>query len=130
MFRVSRVEQVDVLEEAAVRPVELDLQAEWQRLRSGLEQNTLAGVDVVVRVRPELEGLVRRVSTPLLIAGSPSATEHMPGDDWVRLRLRFRVREAARGILLGFGGNVEVLEPLDLRADLLRLATEAVALYD
>jgi predicted DNA-binding transcriptional regulator YafY len=53
----------------------------------------------------------------------------VPGDDWVRLRLRFRVRQAAYGILLGFGGNVEVLEPLDLRADLLRLATEAVALY-
>jgi predicted DNA-binding transcriptional regulator YafY len=54
----------------------------------------------------------------------------VPGDDWVRLRLRFRVRQAACGILLCFGGNVEVLEPLDLRADLLRLATEAVALYD
>lgn len=130
MFRVSRVEQVDVLEEAAVRPAELDLQAEWQRLRSGLEQNTPAGVDVVVRVRPELEGLVRRVSTPLLLAGSQSEAEQVPGDDWVRLRLRFRVRQAAHGILLGFGGNVEVLEPLDLRADLLRLAREAVALYD
>lgn len=43
--------------------------------------------------------------------------------------MRFRVREAACGVLLGFGNHVEVLEPLELREDLLRLASEVVQVY-
>jgi len=43
--------------------------------------------------------------------------------------MHFRVREAACGVLLGFGADVEVLEPADLRTTLLELATAAVATY-
>ena len=128
MYRVSRVEQVDVLEETADRPEGLDLQAEWERLRSGLEQNMPVGVDVLVRVRPERVEQVRRIATPMLAKGS--VARDVPTDDeWPHLRLHFRVREAACGVLLGFAGDVEVLEPVDLRARMLQLAEAAVAVY-
>jgi predicted DNA-binding transcriptional regulator YafY len=128
MYRVSRVEQVDVLEETADRPKGLDLQTEWDRLRSGLEQNMPVGVDVLVRVRPERVEQVRRIATPMLAKGS--VARDVPTDDeWPHLRLHFRVREAAAGVLLGFAGDVEVLEPVDLRARMLQLAEAAVALY-
>jgi predicted DNA-binding transcriptional regulator YafY len=45
------------------------------------------------------------------------------------MSMRFRIREAACGILLGFGDVVEVLEPRDLREELLRLAKAVVAVY-
>ena len=128
MYRVSRVEQVDVLEETADRPEGLDLQAEWERLRSGLEQNMPVGVDVLVRVRPERVEQVRRIATPMLAKGSV-ARDVPADDDWPHLRLLFRVREAACGVLLGFAGDVEVLEPVDLRARMLQLAETAVAVY-
>jgi predicted DNA-binding transcriptional regulator YafY len=128
MYRVSRVEQVDVLEETAVRPEGLDVRAEWDRLRSGLEQNMPSGVDVLVRVRPDRVAVVRRIVTPMLAKGSP-AREVESDDEWPHLRLHFRVREAACGMLLGFAGIVEVLEPDEIRSSLLDLAKTAVATY-
>jgi predicted DNA-binding transcriptional regulator YafY len=43
--------------------------------------------------------------------------------------MRFRVREAACGVLLGFATDVEVLEPPDIRLRMLELATAAVRIY-
>ena len=128
MYRVSRIEQVDVLDQACERPDGLDLQAEWDRLRSGLERNMPAGVDVVIRDRPESADLVRRIATPMLAKGEQA--RDVPADDeWPHVAMRFRVREAACGVLLGFGADVEVLEPTDLRTRLLELATAAVTTY-
>ncbi|WP_112239172.1 helix-turn-helix transcriptional regulator [Kribbella monticola] len=128
MYRVSRIEQVDVLDQPSERPEGLDLQEEWQRLRSGLERSLPPGVDVVIRVRPERAELVRRIATPILAKGEQA--RDVPADDeWPHVAMRFRVREAACGVLLGFGGDVEVLEPADLRGRLLELASAAVATY-
>ncbi|MEV5965711.1 YafY family protein [Kribbella sp. NPDC051952] len=128
MYRVSRVEQVDVLEETAVRPEGLDVRAEWERLRSGLEQNMPVGVDVLVRIRPDRVEMVRRIATPMLAKGS-TARDVPSDDEWPHVRLHFRVREAACGVLLGFAGDVEVLEPAELRSRMLELAEAAVAVY-
>ncbi|MET9274908.1 WYL domain-containing protein [Kribbella sp. NPDC003557] len=128
MYRVSRVEQADVLDEAAERPEGLDVRAEWERLRSGLEQQMPVGVDVLVRVRPERVEMVRRIATPMLAKGE--VARDVPSDDeWPHLRMHFRVREAACGVLLGFAGDVEVLEPAGIRARMLELAQAAVATY-
>jgi predicted DNA-binding transcriptional regulator YafY len=86
-------------------------------------------VDVVVRVRPERTAMVRRIATPMLAKGEHPRDVPAPDDPWPHVALSFRVREAACGILLGFGADVEVLEPLDLRNRLLELATAAVSTY-
>jgi predicted DNA-binding transcriptional regulator YafY len=131
MYRVSRVEQVDVLDGAAVRPENLDLQEEWDRLRSGLERTLPArGVYVLIRVRPDRAEQVRRVAASMLARGEQAHDVPAEGDEWVRMSMRFRIREAACGILLGFGDVVEVLEPLDLRDELLRLAKAVVEVYN
>lgn len=128
MYRVSRVQKVDVLEEVSDRPSDLDLRAEWDSLRSGLEQNMSVGVDVMVRVRPEAVEQVRRVATPMLANGEHA--RDVPSDDnWPHLAMRFRVREAACGVLLGFATDVEVLEPPGIRLRMLELATAAVRIY-
>ncbi|MFI5728649.1 helix-turn-helix transcriptional regulator [Kribbella sp. NPDC051587] len=130
MYRVSRIEQVDVLEEAADRPAGLDLRAEWERLRSNLEQpgGGPVGVQAEVRVHPDRVDMVRRVVSPFLAKGA--VPQELPSDDsWTHLLLDFRVREAACGMLLGLGPQLEVLEPVDLRAQILELARVAVATY-
>jgi predicted DNA-binding transcriptional regulator YafY len=128
MYRVSRVQEVDVLDEVADRPADLDLRAEWGKLRAGLETTMPVAVDVVVRVRPERVELVRRIATPMLAKGQQA--RDIPSDDeWPHLALRFRVREAACGVLLGFAGDVEVLEPVEMRSRMLELAQAAVATY-
>jgi predicted DNA-binding transcriptional regulator YafY len=128
MYRVSRVEEADILEETADRPDHLDVRAEWERLRSELEQQRPETVDVLVRVRPERAVTVRRIASSMLVKGQPARA--VPCDDeWTHLRMHFRVREAACGVLLGFAGDVEVLEPVELRSRMLELAAAAVATY-
>lgn len=130
MYRVSRVEQVDVLDEAATRPEGLDLQEEWERLRSGLERTVpVRGVEVIIRVQPDRAEQVRRVATPMLAKGEQARNVPAEDDTWIHVAMRFRVREAACGVLLGFGDVVEVLEPHDLREEMLRLARAVVKVY-
>jgi hypothetical protein len=50
-------------------------------------------------------------------------------DEWVQVRLRFPAVPAAR-TPLSFGGNVEVVSPLEVRADLASVAANVVARYD
>jgi len=49
-------------------------------------------------------------------------------DEWVRVQLRFAAVMAARP-LLGYGANVEVVSPPEVRADLAEVAAEVVAQY-
>ena len=111
------------------RPDGLDVRAEWDRLRSGLEQNMPVGVDVLVRVRPERVELVRRIATPMLAKGS--VARDVPSDDeWPHLRLHFRVREAACGVLLGFAGRCRGAGAGRTSGPaMLELAEAAVAVY-
>jgi predicted DNA-binding transcriptional regulator YafY len=72
--------------------------------------------------------LIRRIASPMLAKGE--VARDVPSDDeWPHLRLHFRVREAASGVLLGFAGDLEVLEPGDLRSRMLELAQAALATY-
>ena len=48
--------------------------------------------------------------------------------EWTEVRLRFAALQAAR-TLLSFGGNVEVILPPEVRADLAAVAAEVVAQY-
>lgn len=121
MYRVSRVESVQPLDEAARRPSGLDLEALWNELRGRLEERG-AGVEVMLLVPEDLAEMVLRVSASQLV--SPAEREG-PG----LLRLRFAALGAARGALLGFGPRLEVLSPPELRRDFAEVARALVELY-
>lgn len=129
MFRVSRIEQVEVLDQAAERPAGLDLQAEWQRLRAGFEREQPPAAEITLRVRPDVAALFRRASNGLLVSGRQPTEVPAADDEWPHLLMPFRTAGAACSILLGFGGAVEVLDPPAIRQELLRLAKEAVSVY-
>ena len=58
-----------------------------------------------------------------------SAGDSEDGDaEWAVVRLRFGAVPAAR-MLLSFGGNVEVVSPPEVRADLAAVAAEVVVRY-
>lgn len=56
-------------------------------------------------------------------AGAPD------GAGWVTLSLAFESEVVARSHLLGYGADVEVLDPPELRASLIDVAAEIVAFY-
>jgi predicted DNA-binding transcriptional regulator YafY len=127
MYRVSRIAHVTVLEEPANRPPNLDLAAVWAELRADVERPRDTPVEVTLRVRNDIAPMLRRIIEPQLV---PAETSDDPGEPgWRRLVLTFRALAAARGSLLGFGDDVEVLAPEALRTGLRETAAAVVRLY-
>jgi predicted DNA-binding transcriptional regulator YafY len=129
LFRVGRVERAEQTGEAADRPADLDLEELWRRLRGDLE-TVPAPVPVLLRVRRGRTAMLLRIAAAQLAGppGEPAPDAERP--TWDRLALPFRAVGAARAALLGFGGDVEVLHPPEVRADLVATARAVLARYE
>jgi predicted DNA-binding transcriptional regulator YafY len=127
LYRVSRIEEAEVLDEPADRPAQLDLEAVWRRLRQRVEEPG-PGVEVEVRVRPDVVEMLLRLCAAQLVR--PAV--HEPATDasgWTILRLPFVAEGAARAVLLGFGVDLEVLSPAGLRRSMAETAKAVLDLY-
>jgi predicted DNA-binding transcriptional regulator YafY len=128
VYRVSRIEDAGILEEAAERPAGLDLDALWRQLRQRVEERG-PGVEVRARVRSERVEMLLRVCAAQLVG--PAEREPEPdASGWTLLRLNFVAEGAALGALLGFGAVVEILSPESLRRSFADTARDVLALYD
>ena len=127
LYRVSRIEQATVLDEPALRPADLDLEAVWSELRRRIEERG-PGVKVRARARPERVEMILRVCASQLLE-EPEREAEPDRAGWSVLRLRFPAEGAARASLLAFGTDVEVLAPRSLRRALAETARQVAALY-
>ncbi|MDQ2755388.1 MAG: WYL domain-containing protein, partial [Actinomycetota bacterium] len=113
-FRVARITTAQVLDEPARVPDDLDLAHEWQQVRATFESGH-EGVVVTVAVSPQAVARFRLVASSQTTTGTALETVPLdpPADpaDWPRLRLTVRAREAAVALVLGFGGEVRLVEP-------------------
>ena len=100
-YRVSRVREANVLEEAFVRPGDFDLEAFWKSSATRFKDK-LPRFDVVIRTQA-IEWLRRLIRY--------GAIDTVDGDI---VRLHFDSPEVAQIFLLGLADQVEVLEPLTL----------------
>jgi predicted DNA-binding transcriptional regulator YafY len=122
LFRVSRVVAA-VADEAPVRRRDgAELAGLWALLRREVEDRP-APLPVLVRVRREWLDMFGRICAAHLDGPLPAAA-----GEWVEVPLRFPAVKAAR-TLLSFAGNVEVVSPPEVRADLAAAAAEVVACY-
>jgi predicted DNA-binding transcriptional regulator YafY len=127
-YRVSRVVEATVLDEAARRPADLDLAHEWEQSRRALEVGDAVTLEVAVDAGAL--DLFRRLASFQVVAGTtPERLPEMDGDSRARLRLVLRARRQAIGLLLTFGGEAELLAPADLRAELVARAGAALAVH-
>ena len=128
VYRLSRVDDAVLLDEPADRPPGTDLEALWRALRGQFEDRG-AGVAVKLKVRASEAARLVRLSARQLAEPAP---EPLPGPDhagFVPLDLRYVAVGAARATLAGFGGDVVVLEPPELREALVDLAHDILARY-
>ena len=125
LYRVSRMESAETTGESARRPAGLDLEALWELLRRRIEERG-PGVGVRLRVRQEALERVLRVTASQLVG--PAEREAEDRGSTV-LTLPFVAEGAARGALLGFGLDVEVLAPASLRAEMRAVARAVADLY-
>jgi predicted DNA-binding transcriptional regulator YafY len=121
---VSRVVSAEADEAPVRRRDGVELAGLWETLRRQVEERPTE-VAVVARVRRDWLDMFRRIC-----ASHVSDHEEDGGDDpeWAVVRLRFGAVPAAR-LLLSFGGDVEVVSPPEVRADLARVAAAVVARY-
>jgi predicted DNA-binding transcriptional regulator YafY len=124
-YRISRVRRATMTDLPCIRPSGFNLGAYWQQSMTEFQAN-LPHYRIMVRVDP--------IALPRLrYAGYFARIEQVDPPDaagWIPVTIRFDVAEAACAYVLGFGAQMQVLEPLELRDRVLQAAKEAIALYN
>lgn len=124
-YRASRVLAAGPTGEPCTRPEGFDLAEFWERSAAEFRA-ALPEYRTVVRVRREVlprlpfGGRFARIEE----TGEPDA------EGWARVALRFDVEEMACEFALGFGTQLEVLEPASLRGKVREAARAVVGLYE
>ena len=123
-YRIGRVRQAELLEEGFVRPAAFDLAATWRQSNAEFKAK-FPRYEVTVRVHPE--ALWR-----LQFGGRFATVEQISepeADGWMRATMNYQVAENACENLLGLGTQVEIVEPVELREQVVELARSVVAFY-
>ncbi|WP_250122679.1 YafY family protein [Chroococcidiopsis sp. CCMEE 29] len=123
-YRISRVQSATITDRPCIRPSEFNLAEYWQRSLVEFNAN-LPRYGVMLRVAPDVLPRLRYGGHFARIEqiGSPDA------EGCILISIRFDVQEEACAYVLGFGAQVEVLEPSQLRDRVLQAAKEVIALY-
>jgi predicted DNA-binding transcriptional regulator YafY len=118
LFRLSRVEAAEAMDEPARRPRGFDLAAAWREQAAGWDAGR-AAVEVLVKVAD--------VDLPLLLRVAGDRITARPRHGVVRMA--FPAVEPAAAFLSSFGALVEALQPPQVRVELARRGAELVRLY-
>lgn len=123
-YRVSRVQSAALTDEHCLRPAGFDLAAHWQQSSAEFREK-FPHYPVTVRVRA---GVFPRLSyTSRFMRVEQTAAPDENG--WMKVTMDFQVIENACACLLGFGANVEIIEPAELREMVISEAAAVIAFY-
>jgi predicted DNA-binding transcriptional regulator YafY len=120
VYRVSRIEDAEIADEAFERPAGFDLRSAWAAQMGRFKSSGPERVSVRVRVDPDVSGQFTRVIGDHVV--------DRPGD--LEVLLEFPAHEAAVAMLAPFGRSVEVVEPQDLRQRLAEIGRQLSKLYN
>jgi predicted DNA-binding transcriptional regulator YafY len=120
-YRLSRVREVRVRDEQALRPADVDLDRTWRARRTAFVAS-LPALPVEVRVRAS------RRADLLRTAGNVLA-EEPAGDGWLHLTVEFGDAVHAERVLWSMAADVEVLGPAELRAATVAWVNKMAARY-
>ena len=110
-YRVSRMEAATMLASGFERPPRFDLAEFWKKSTAEFNQQRrryAATLSLTTDAARKLQGWS---ATTVLT----SSKHHEGSGDWTTLRVEFEAEAEARFIVLGFGSNAEVVEPIELR---------------
>lgn len=127
-YRVSRIVSASLLDTRFTRPDDFDLGTYWAASIAAYE-SSVDRLDVVVRVRPErVEALSEVIGDRAMASARPA--DDADADGWTRLHLRLEWPDEAHRQLLRLCADLEVLEPVELRARMADSARETLRHYD
>lgn len=119
-YRVSRIRSAEILPECANRPEDFDLSAYWEASTNRFREHL---------PRYEATFLVTHQILPWVCYRSWRVLERVQDGERFRVSMRFDALEEARQFALGFGTELEVLEPQDLRDYVVETARAVLAAY-
>ena len=119
-YRVSRISSAVILDQPSQRPAEFDPADYWERSASEFREK-LPRYYATYLASPPVMRWVRYRGWRL--------EGETPEGDRVRVRVRLDVEEEAIQFALSFGGDVEAVEPPELRAKVLAGALATVQRY-
>lgn len=128
MYRISRIQELDVLREHFERPEGFDLAEYWQ-VASQRFESTVYPAKAVVRLAPRA---LDRLCGMLSAAVMQSVRESLGTSDkdgWAQVALPIESIEDAEEILLRLGGDAEALAPAELRERMAQAAHALSRLY-
>jgi predicted DNA-binding transcriptional regulator YafY len=117
-YRVSRMREAEILDQAASRPKDFNLAAHWDRSATEFREH-LPRYYATFIADTEVMRWVRYRGWRL--------EEEIPEADRVRIRVRFDIEEEALQFALSFGRRIDVVEPPELRAQVLESARAILA---
>ena len=126
VYRVSRIEAVQMTPTHFARPRDFDLAEFWAGWVTSYRAS-LPEYPVTLRIGPELIPVL-----PYMLGNNIRAlVEQAPPDSegWRTIEYTFERIEEAQIYVLGMGASVDVIAPEELRVRILKLATEVVAHY-
>mgnify|MGYP001460022181 CR=1 FL=1 len=123
-YRASRIQAARLLDEPCQRPPDFDLAAYWKQSSTSFVAN-LPRYPVVVRATADA---LQRMQYALRYARIQQ-TDAPDSDGWTRLTINFENEREACSIILGFGPELEVIEPVALREQITALARSVVEMY-
>lgn len=123
-YRVSRIHEAVMLEGAAKRPPDFDLSACWHRSSAEFKA-TLPRYYATMRAGPEVRHSLRFG----VRFGAVESTGEADASGWVVLHMRFDAQSAACQFALSWATQIEVLDPPELRQQVLVAARSIVEFY-
>ena len=123
-YRVSRIHQATITEQRFTRPPDFDLSSYWAQSTSEFVA-TLPRYIAQVRVDSAILPRMHYTERFAKIQEVGTVDEN----NWCEVVIRFDTEDEACRYILGFGPQMEVLEPQDLRAKVIDLAQKTLEFY-
>ena len=123
-YRISRISQAEILTSRCCIPADFDLRSYWENSAASFK-SSVPNYVATFRVAP-VAFLRLRFAGRFARVGEVIETD---ADGWKKVSVGFDVEEMACEYALGFGPNLEVLEPLSLRGKVREMAKLVVEKY-
>lgn len=122
-YRVSRIQEACISEQPFTRPTTFDLAAYWAQSSKDFKAGLRCYV-VTLRADP---AVMTRIETSKMFRVEPCSRPDSAG--WLTFTLRFDTSYEACSYIFSFGSHVEILDPPELREQVIQLAENVLILY-
>ncbi|OPA73880.1 transcriptional regulator [Paenibacillus selenitireducens] len=123
-YRISRIQHLERTGQSFIRPDSFQLQSYWEQSMKQFKES-LPRYEALLRIHVSILNTLQHARYASIL--SRMADEQDP--EWMILRIQFDTLESACSYLLSYGPHAVVLEPQELRTNVIEQAASLLKLY-